>query len=304
MGHDHAPMLRCRIKERRNYWQRALRGWFRRLTCPTRPATIDRSLPRKSGEPMRVRSPNVAAFLGLGVLALPGVLSIALLVPSALGRVLTTRPLPMSVAQLTFISVVQAGVITAACILVGLFVAPRVGLRSALVQRMRGESAGRTRLELGCAVGAVLAVAMMAVDLFFASHYPAEWDALQRTSPPALATTLAGSLYGGIVEEIIFRWAIMSALAWAAWKIWQRDRPVPARGVLGAAIVLSAVVFALGHLPVSGALGVAMPPLFWARIIVANTLVGLAFGWLFRRYTLETAMVAHATFHILLLAAV
>lgn len=252
---------------------------------------------------MRVRSPNVAAFLGLGALALPGVLSIALLVPSALGRAVTTKPLPMSVAQLTFLSVVQAAVITGACILAGLFVAPRVGLRSAIVQRMRGEAAANTRLEAGFAVGAALALAMVAVDLSFASHYPAEWDALQRASPPTLATALAGSLYGGIVEEIIFRWAIMSALMWGAWKIWRRDRPAPARGAIGAAIVLSAIVFALGHLPVSGALGVALSPLFWTRIIVANTLVGLALGWLFTRHALETAMVAHVTFHLVLLAA-
>jgi len=61
----------------------------------------------------------------------------------------------------------------------------------------------------------------------------------------------------------------------------------------GVAIVLAALLFGAGHLPAAFSAGMAHGPLSIGRIILLNALVGLPFGWLFWKYGLEHAMVAH-----------
>ena len=65
------------------------------------------------------------------------------------------------------------------------------------------------------------------------------------------------------------------------------------------AIVLSAVLFGLGHLPVTASL-VALTPLIVTRAIVLNGIGGIAFGWLYWRKGLESAMIAHFSTDIIL----
>jgi membrane protease YdiL (CAAX protease family) len=60
------------------------------------------------------------------------------------------------------------------------------------------------------------------------------------------------------------------------------------------AILLSALLFGLGHLPVVSAL-VPLTPVIVLRTVVLNAVGGLLFGWLFWRRSLEAAMLAHAS---------
>jgi hypothetical protein len=55
-------------------------------------------------------------------------------------------------------------------------------------------------------------------------------------------------LYGGIVEELLLRWSLMSLLVWVAWRLAGRPAPVPG-WVYGIGLVASALLFAVGHLP-------------------------------------------------------
>ena len=64
------------------------------------------------------------------------------------------------------------------------------------------------------------------------------------------------------------------------------------------AIVASSVLFALGHLPAAHFLLGELTPATLTWVIGANTFFGLLFGWLFWRHGLESAMVAHATTHL------
>lgn len=67
------------------------------------------------------------------------------------------------------------------------------------------------------------------------------------------------------------------------------------------AIVISTVLFGLGHLPVTAALTV-ITPLVVARAIVLNGIGGLVFGWLYWKKGLEYSIVAHFAADIVLLA--
>lgn len=71
----------------------------------------------------------------------------------------------------------------------------------------------------------------------------------------------------------------------------------PSALVAWLAIAVAAAVFALGHLPaLAQSLELSAPVV--ARTLGLNLLAGLAYGWLFWRRSLETAMLAHATTHV------
>ncbi|HRI49762.1 MAG TPA: CPBP family glutamic-type intramembrane protease [Pseudomonadota bacterium] len=68
-------------------------------------------------------------------------------------------------------------------------------------------------------------------------------------------------------------------------------------------ILLAALIFGAGHLPAAAAL-LPITPLFLARTLVLNGLVGTVCGWLFWRRGLEAAMIAHLSADLVLHVAV
>jgi membrane protease YdiL (CAAX protease family) len=93
----------------------------------------------------------------------------------------------------------------------------------------------------------------------------------------------------------------MSALALGGWVLAGRRGDAPGPGVAWAAIGVSAVLFGVGHLPAL-AQAVGLTPALIARTVLLNAVAGVAFGWLYWRRSLEAAMVAHAAFHVPLVA--
>lgn len=109
---------------------------------------------------------------------------------------------------------------------------------------------------------------------------------------------IASILYGGVIEELMMRLVVMSLLAWLSWKLFFRKaRTVPV-GVLIAANILSALLFAAGHLPATVQLFGTLTPLILLRCFLLNSLGGLVFGWLYRKHGIQYAMVSHALCHI------
>lgn len=74
----------------------------------------------------------------------------------------------------------------------------------------------------------------------------------------------------------------------------------PTSAVFWLAIILAAIVFGLGHLPATAALGLPLNGLIVTRAIVLNGIPGLAFGWFYWKRGLESAMVAHFSADIIL----
>ena len=74
----------------------------------------------------------------------------------------------------------------------------------------------------------------------------------------------------------------------------------PNRGIIKLAILVAAILFGLGHLPVTAAL-TTITPIIVARAILLNGVGGIIFGWLYWKKGLEAAMIAHFTADIFLL---
>lgn len=102
-------------------------------------------------------------------------------------------------------------------------------------------------------------------------------------------------LYGGIVEEVMVRWGLMGVLAWLGTVV----VGATTAAVVWVAIVVSGVLFGLGHLPSHFAAGCKKSPLFISAAIVLNLWLSLVFGWLFWQYGLLAAMLGHMLFHLI-----
>ena len=111
---------------------------------------------------------------------------------------------------------------------------------------------------------------------------------------------LLGSLSAGIGEEIGFRLGLLTVLIWVVGWIWHdetgRAKPVG----FWIANLLVAVLFGAFHLTNLSAMGLPLMAGLVIRAIFGNGLLALAFGWLYQKYGLESAMLTHFILDVLL----
>ena len=115
---------------------------------------------------------------------------------------------------------------------------------------------------------------------------------------PTVPYILAAVLYGGVIEEVMLRLFMMSLVVFVLHKIFGKKEEYPATGILIAANVVAALLFAAGHLPATAAT-IGITPMILARCFLLNGGFGLLFGWLYRKYGLRYAMLAHGGCHII-----
>jgi len=118
--------------------------------------------------------------------------------------------------------------------------------------------------------------------------------------PVTPSTVIASVLYGGMIEEIMMRLFFMSLIVLLLWKIFARKRSrdeIPA-WVFSVANIIAAFAFAAGHLPATTVLFGELTPMILLRCFLLNGGFGLVFGWLYRKYGIIYAMIAHALFHV------
>ncbi len=224
-----------------------------------------------------------------------GMLGVVAVTVTLLPEVLAGVPLPMPLWALSLLSVAQSAVFVALAVWAGVALAPAVGLHApafGAVITQRPNAPG-LRLQL---VWGLIAGLLSGVFLYTAWRYapPALAEASERLSFPLVARVL----YGGITEELLLRWGLMTALVWLAWRFLQRRRGVPEAGYVWLAIAVSALLFGAGHLPVAVALVGALNASAVVWVVGVNTAFGVLFGYLFWRSGLESAMIAHAVTHV------
>ena len=144
----------------------------------------------------------------------------------------------------------------------------------------------------------VLAGALLSLDYWtFGIWIPAVREATDITL--SLHVVMASVLYGGVVEEVMMRLFLMSLFAWLGWKLFFRKREEPPVNVIIAANIVSALLFAAGHLPATAMLFGQVTPLLLFRCFLLNGGFGLFFGWLYRRFGIQYAILGHMTAHII-----
>lgn len=107
-----------------------------------------------------------------------------------------------------------------------------------------------------------------------------------------------GASFGGLVEEIVMRLFLMSLLVLLLTKV-EKSNGLPSGKMFWLAIVIAAIAFGLSHLP-SASLFLAITPLVVVAALVLNGIAGIAFGYLYWKRGIESAMLAHFVCNIFL----
>ena len=131
--------------------------------------------------------------------------------------------------------------------------------------------------------------------LFFGNYIPAIRDSY--LVKPNIATIIGSIIYGGVIEEVMLRLFLMSLIALILHKIFGRGKAQPSTAVLVVSNIIAALLFAAGHLPSTYVL-MGITPMILVRCFLLNGTFGLFFGWLYRKYGLRYAMIAHAGCHV------
>ena len=174
------------------------------------------------------------------------------------------------------------------CGLVGRFLAKKVGLWHTPSLETKGVlSVIFVSIFGGCAL-------ILSDILFFGNFSEVIRDSYN--TEPTVEYFIASVTYGGVIEELMLRLFFMSAIAFAL-KLLSRRADVT-DGQLIMANIISALLFAAGHLPAT-AMTLALTPMIIFRCFLLNGGVGLLFGRLYRKYGIGYAMLAHAGCHVI-----
>ena len=141
-------------------------------------------------------------------------------------------------------------------------------------------------------VSVVGGLTLILSDVLFFGKY-SEVIADSYASKPTIPYLLATVTYGAVIEEVMLRLFWMSLVAFILNKVFKKE----GSAIFVVANVIAALLFAAGHLPAT-VLMIGTTPMIIFRCFLLNGGLGLLFGWLYRKYGLRYAMIAHGGCHI------
>jgi hypothetical protein len=232
------------------------------------------------------------------LLAMAGVVVLAsAVIPQMLAR--SHQQIPLSVAVTAWI--VQSGVLVLLAVWAGVAFSSPLGLGAPVIEAALSRSDVWLPFKRQLLPAAIGGIATSAILLVAQRASPAELLAVGQTMTIPLSAKV---LYGGIVEEVLIRWGLMTTLIWLAWRFVQKKAGPPWTGYVIGAILFAAVSFGAAHLPAAAALladKLTIPVI--VLVMIGNCVPGVMFGYLYWRYGIEAAMMAHALAHVLFVLA-
>lgn len=207
------------------------------------------------------------------------------------------------------IGFIQNALLFGLLIYTGLYIARRIGLGAPILNALfNKETVGEKVREMllpAMLIGVVGSGLVILLDgVVFGPPLEAELKLLgvslpATINPPAWQGLLA-SIYGGINEEVLLRLFVLTLIGGLiALALRKMDQKLPV-GIFWVANILAAILFGLGHLPTTAAMGLPMDFLVITRAILLNGIIGVGCGWLYWKYGIESAIVSHFTADIVL----
>ena len=233
----------------------------------------------------------------LFIIGLAGVLSL-LLVDIPLKSIPKEALEMFSPEALKWLILINPAILLLISVIIGILSFNKVGLKLPILGKLIGfndETIGwKEILIYGIGIGTLAGFLITLISQIFELLLPIEFKALNQEIHLHLLSKI---LYGGITEEILLRFGLMSLLVYLGSFMFKKK--VSFKFWFG--IILSAFLFGLGHLPiVFKALAHPGATLIF-YIIVGNGIAGVLFGWLYWKKGLESAMIAHIVTHLCLL---
>jgi hypothetical protein len=232
-----------------------------------------------------------------------------------LHALIASMPLPEGVtvpelpppALFKIISVIQPAVLTTLAAAVGVWLSTKVGLHSPAAEAAANGDPFFAKLRpqilpgviAGLATGVTLVASWIVAKPFLSPEFVERAQEFNKFLPH-----ITRFLYGGFTEELLLRWGLMTFLVWATWRLFQKGEGAPRSGYFVGAIVVSAVVFGMGHLPIASMLAGSLTMPLVVYVITANSIFGIVAGFLYWKKGLEAAMIAHISAHLVLISAI
>lgn len=217
-----------------------------------------------------------------------------------------SEKLQLPLWTIKLLSLIQPTLLLSVAVLIGIILADKVGLSAPLAEAVSNGTS--ISLAIGPQVfpgiigGLAGGIVLTAIEFFAKFLLPSDFvmKVEELSSNTSFITRI---LYGGITEELLLRWGMMTLLVWIGWRIFLKGQSEPSTFCFIAAISLSALLFGLGHLPLAFVLGTQITTLVIAYVIVGNSVFGLIAGYLYWHKGLEAAMISHMLVHIVMVTA-
>ena len=208
---------------------------------------------------------------------------------------------------LKLLAIAQPTVFVTLAVLLGIWLAPKVGLHSPAVKAIANRVSFLPALKpqivpgviAGLAAGVAIAGSWLVAKPFLNPEFITRAEAFNKMIPPPVRF-----LYGGFTEEILLRWAMMTLFVWVLWKVFGRREEGPRAVWFVCGIFLSAILFGIGHLPVAFLISGELTAPLVIYVITANSIFGIVAGFLYWFRGLESAIIAHIFAHVVLLAGI
>jgi hypothetical protein len=239
-----------------------------------------------------LKNPRLRLGAAIWLLAMSGVMVLALTV---LPQIIAKSPRQVPLGVVLTASVIQSGVLLLLAVWAGVAMSKPLGLGAPAIEAALSGSGVWPALKHQLLPAAIVGLVVGGILMFAQRMAPAELLAVGQTVEVPLAAKV---LYGGVTEEVLLRWGMMTALIWLTWRFVQKKANLPGDACVRGAILVAAVLFGALHLPAAAAMGVNLTAPVVIYIIIGNSVPGVLFGFLYWRYGIESAIMAHALGHI------
>lgn len=243
---------------------------------------------------------SFAAFMGIYVISLglhyPGMLEQAKVYLEIFGEGLQTTP-----HQFVVTSLIQPLLLGIIAIYFGHRYASIVNLRSLLTEKIESKPpANKYTLKdsVPFIISAAIIVALfeLSFDFVFQNWLPEIFQ--PQFSVPTIAQAMSSLFYSGVAQEILLRWGVMTAIIYVLST--QGKRISEMHYYIG--IVFTAILYAfsqynniLGYVDVSIVLIL--------RILLLSGLAGILYGWLYKTFHFEAAVLSHSLANAIIILA-
>ncbi len=196
---------------------------------------------------------------------------------------------------LKFLILINPAILLLIAVVVGTVLYDKVGLSvpaiSALLKMEQPKIKFTEQIKFGVFMGIITGIIITLVRLIFKAAIPQEFSDLGNSIK---LSALSRFIYGGITEELLLRFGFMTLVVWLISKLTRRLN----QAIYWTGIIIASIIFAIGHFPVvySAVHNPTLPLL--AYVLLANSMAGLFFGWLYWKKGLEAAFIAHVFAHI------
>ena len=241
---------------------------------------------------------NWRVVIILLILSIVGIIAVLPYTLTLQSEIIKSMKIPLEAVIIS--SIIQNAILFFILILIGHIVARKINLGTPILEKFtKGKKVIKdikNILPISIGLGGLSGAIIIALDLIFANLTP---KISTTTVLPGAVYGFFASFYGAINEEIMLRLFLMSIVIFLIRFITKNKEKEIKPIVAWIAIIFTALIFGLGHLPITSSI-TAISPFIVARALVLNGVAGIVFGWLYWKKGLESAMISHFSADIVL----